>query len=95
MLGSLQMLRLLAWCSAVIPEGGNVSDSFVCSRDPFSPTGLPSPALACGFVPGLIVGCSWLISLGSLLFFAGDGGIQKERGYRGEGRNVTGGRKGR
>jgi hypothetical protein len=36
-------------------EGGAVSDSFLCSWDPFTPTGLLSPALIQGLVPELTV----------------------------------------
>lgn len=48
---TLHMLWLLAWCLEGIPESesghrsGSVSDCFVCSWDPFSPTRLTHSTL--------------------------------------------------
>lgn len=81
---SADILKWLAWCFTVIYEKGDVSDSFVCSWDPFSPTGLPSPSLICVLCLVLLWGV-WFISLGSLLF---SGAIQKEHGYRRRGRRA-------
>jgi hypothetical protein len=52
-----------------------ISDSFACSWDPFSPTGLPHPVLMCPV---------WLITLGGLVCSGGAGMDMGERGGGGE-----------
>ena len=70
------MLWLLA-CFGRTPNSWNgcISDSFACSWDPFSPTGLPHPVLMCPV---------WLITLGGLVCSGGAGMDMGERGGGGE-----------
>ena len=56
---------------------GSVSDSFACSWDPFSPTGLPSPALIWLCVSHLTVTCYAVFGhhpWEAYLLLKGDGG---------------------
>lgn len=55
-------------------ESAAVSDSLACLWDPFSPTGLPHPALMlriCVWSYCSLLCCVWLMSLGGLSFFEG------------------------
>lgn len=49
----------VAWCmlGLLMVEDRGVFEPFACSWDPFSPTGLPPPALILGSVPSLFVNC--------------------------------------
>lgn len=86
---SAYMLWLFVWCFCWTPKSRSccVSDSFACSKDSFSPTGLPCSALVWGDLSYLIVSCvivlnCCLLEACSFLKVNEEGGSQGEVEWR-------------